>query len=205
MSSPQVFLRQVACKWVFCNMLQLLDRRGKRGQGPAERSSGDRHSATTSLELQIAEVVAKPTARRCGFACRIRWPEVPTPAPALRPGQFLTLRACPLYRFGGALLLGPLQFAHRRRAGGRSKTADRYASNWSCDRTGGHASRAGPVGPSFVPTTLDADFLLLAAGSGITNHVDLQIGACRERWTGDAALPAATTARCIFGERAARG
>ena len=49
------------------------------------------------------------------------------------------------------------------------RTADGYASNWLCD----HAHRGmrlhvlAPSG-TFVPKTLDDDFLLIAAGSGIT-------------------------------------
>ena len=49
------------------------------------------------------------------------------------------------------------------------RTADGYASNWLCDNA--HAGmRMHVLAPSgtFVPATLDTDFLLLAAGSGIT-------------------------------------
>ncbi|MCL5703847.1 FAD-binding oxidoreductase, partial [Neisseria meningitidis] len=49
------------------------------------------------------------------------------------------------------------------------RTADGYASNWLCDhaQVGMRIHVLAPSG-NFVPTTLDADFLLLAAGSGIT-------------------------------------
>ena len=49
------------------------------------------------------------------------------------------------------------------------RTADGYASNWLCDNA--HAGmKMHVLAPSgtFVPKTLDTDFLLLAAGSGIT-------------------------------------
>ena len=49
------------------------------------------------------------------------------------------------------------------------RTADGYASNWLCDNA--HAGmKLHVLAPSgnFVPKTLDTDFLLLAAGSGIT-------------------------------------
>src|SRR5258708_31312486 len=49
------------------------------------------------------------------------------------------------------------------------RTAGGYASNWLCDHA--HAGmKLHVLAPSgtFVPKTLDTDFLLLAAGSGIT-------------------------------------
>jgi 3-ketosteroid 9alpha-monooxygenase subunit B len=49
------------------------------------------------------------------------------------------------------------------------RTADGYASNWLCDHAhpGMKIHVLAPSG-TFVPKTLDQDFLLLAAGSGIT-------------------------------------
>ena len=49
------------------------------------------------------------------------------------------------------------------------RTADGYASNWLCDNAH-RGMRVHVLAPSgtFVPKTLDTDFLLLAAGSGIT-------------------------------------
>ena len=49
------------------------------------------------------------------------------------------------------------------------RTADGYASNWLCDHAhpGMRIHVLAPSG-NFVPKTLDADYLLLAAGSGIT-------------------------------------
>lgn len=49
------------------------------------------------------------------------------------------------------------------------RTADGYASNWLCDHAQvGMRIHVLALPGNFVPTTLDADFLLLAAGSGIT-------------------------------------
>ena len=49
------------------------------------------------------------------------------------------------------------------------RTVDGYASNWLCDNAhpGMKMHVLAPSG-TFVPKTLDTDFLLLAAGSGIT-------------------------------------
>jgi 3-ketosteroid 9alpha-monooxygenase subunit B len=87
------------------------------------------------------------------------------------PGQFLTLRV-PSDRTGSvarcySLCSSPftddaLTVTVKRTDGG-------YASNWLCDHA--HAGmKLHVLAPSgtFVPPTLDADFLLVAAGSGIT-------------------------------------
>jgi 3-ketosteroid 9alpha-monooxygenase subunit B len=123
------------------------------------------------LELVLAEVVEETAdARSLVFA-------VPdgesVPAERLRyaPGQFLTLRV-PSERTGSvarcySLCSSPftgdaLTVTVKRTDGG-------YASNWLCDNA--HAGmRMHVLAPSgtFVPKTLDTDFLLLAAGSGIT-------------------------------------
>jgi 3-ketosteroid 9alpha-monooxygenase subunit B len=95
------------------------------------------------------------------------------PAERLRyaPGQFLTLRV-PSDRTGSvarcySLCSSPftgdaLTVTVKRTDGG-------YASNWLCDNAhaGMHLHVLAPSG-TFVPKNLDADFLLLAAGSGIT-------------------------------------
>lgn len=49
------------------------------------------------------------------------------------------------------------------------RTADGYGSNWLCDNvTVGDTIEVLPPSGVFTPATLDADFLLWAAGSGIT-------------------------------------
>jgi len=90
---------------------------------------------------------------------------------AYRPGQFLTLNV-PTEREGGAArcyslssspsLDEPLKITVKR-------TAEGYGSNWICDhlKVGDEIDVLAPSG-TFTPKTLDADFLLFAAGSGIT-------------------------------------
>lgn len=123
------------------------------------------------LELQIADVIAEtPDARSLVFAV----PDgTDIPADRLRysPGQFLTLRV-PSDRTGSVARCyslcsspysgDPMTVTVKRTAGG-------YASNWLCDNAhpGMRIHVLAPSG-TFVPNTLDTDFLLLAAGSGIT-------------------------------------
>ncbi|MGE0217483.1 2Fe-2S iron-sulfur cluster-binding protein [Mycolicibacterium sp.] len=131
----------------------------------------DEPLGTHVLELQIAEVIDETAdARSLVFTS----PEdAPVPREKLRyaPGQFLTLRV-PSDRTGSVARCyslcsspftgDPLTVTVKRTAGG-------YASNWLCDNA--HAGmRIHVLAPSgtFVPKTLDTDFLLLAAGSGIT-------------------------------------
>jgi 3-ketosteroid 9alpha-monooxygenase subunit B len=123
------------------------------------------------LELQVADVVAETDdARSLVF-------EVPDgasiPPQKLRyaPGQFLTLRV-PSDRTGSvarcySLCTSP--FTDDAMAVTVKRTDGGYASNWLCDHAhpGMKIHVLAPSG-TFVPKTLDADFLLLAAGSGIT-------------------------------------
>lgn len=88
-----------------------------------------------------------------------------------RPGQFLTLNV-PTEQEGGAArcyslssspsLDEPLKVTVKR-------TVDGYGSNWICDhlKVGDQIEVLPPSG-TFSPRSLDADFLLFAAGSGIT-------------------------------------
>jgi 3-ketosteroid 9alpha-monooxygenase subunit B len=126
------------------------------------------------LELQIAEVVAETDdARSLVFEV----PDAPTdpgiPSERLRyaPGQFLTLRI-PSDRTGSVARCYSLcssPFTDDALAVTVKRTADGYASNWLCDHAhpGMRVHVLAPSG-NFVPKTLDDDFLLLAAGSGIT-------------------------------------
>ena len=87
------------------------------------------------------------------------------------PGQFLTLRV-PSDRTGSVARCYSLcssPFSGDALTVTIKRTVDGYASNWLCDNA--HAGMLMHVlAPSgtFVPKTLDTDFLLLAAGSGIT-------------------------------------
>jgi 3-ketosteroid 9alpha-monooxygenase subunit B len=123
------------------------------------------------LELEVAEVMAETEeARSLVFAV----PEgANIPADRLRyaPGQFLTLRV-PSDRTGSVARcysLSSSPFTDDALTVTIKRTADGYASNWLCDRA--HPGmRIHVLAPSgmFVPKTLDDDFLLMAAGSGIT-------------------------------------
>jgi 3-ketosteroid 9alpha-monooxygenase subunit B len=111
------------------------------------------------LELEIADVLAETDEARSLVFGVPHGPEDPAiPADRLRyaPGQFLTLRV-PSERTDAALTVTV------------KRTADGYASNWLCDHAhpGMRIHVLAPSG-TFVPKTLDDDFLLLAAGSGIT-------------------------------------
>ena len=123
------------------------------------------------LELQVADVVKETDdARSLVFTV----PDgVDIPADRLRyaPGQFLTLRV-PSDRTGSVARCyslcssphtgDPMTVTVKRTDGG-------YASHWLCDNAhpGMRIHVLAPSG-TFVPKTLDTDFLLLAAGSGIT-------------------------------------
>jgi 3-ketosteroid 9alpha-monooxygenase subunit B len=123
------------------------------------------------LELEIAEVVDETEdARSLVFKSPA---DSPVPEGKLRyaPGQFLTLRV-PSDRTGSVARCYSLcssPFTGDPLTVTVKRTVDGYASNWLCDNA--HAGmRIHVLAPSgtFVPKTLDTDFLLLAAGSGIT-------------------------------------
>ncbi|MFI6874784.1 2Fe-2S iron-sulfur cluster-binding protein [Streptomyces sp. NPDC050400] len=90
---------------------------------------------------------------------------------AYEPGQFLTVRV-PSERPGGAarcysLCSSPVRDEHLKVT--VKRTAGGYASHWICDHVteGDTLEVLRPAG-TFTPRSLDDDFLLLAAGSGIT-------------------------------------
>ena len=126
------------------------------------------------LELQVADVVEETADAR---SLVFRVPDGPddagVPAERLRyaPGQFLTLRV-PSERTGSVARcysLSSSPFSDDPLTVTVKRTADGYASNWLCDNA--HAGmKLHVLAPSgtFVPKTLAGDFLLLAAGSGIT-------------------------------------
>jgi 3-ketosteroid 9alpha-monooxygenase subunit B len=126
------------------------------------------------LELQIAEVVAETDdARSLVFSVPDAAGDPGIPAERLRyaPGQFLTLRV-PSERTGSVARCYSLcssPFTDDALTVTVKRTADGYASNWLCDHAH-KGMRIHVLAPSgnFVPKTLDGDFLLMAAGSGIT-------------------------------------
>jgi 3-ketosteroid 9alpha-monooxygenase subunit B len=126
------------------------------------------------LELQVADVVEETDDAR-SLVFKIpdgpNDPEIPASKLQYAPGQFLTLRI-PSDRTGSvarcySLCTSP--FTDDTMAVTVKRTADGYASNWLCDhaRPGMKLHVLAPSG-TFVPATLDANFLLVAAGSGIT-------------------------------------
>ncbi|CAJ1579233.1 ferredoxin--NADP reductase [[Mycobacterium] wendilense] len=126
------------------------------------------------LELQVADVIAETEdARSLVFAVPGGADAAEIPAERLRysPGQFLTLRV-PSDRTGSVARCYSLcssPFTDEPLTVTVKRTADGYASNWLCDNA--HAGmRIHVLAPSgtFVPKSLDGDFLLMAAGSGIT-------------------------------------
>ena len=126
------------------------------------------------LELQIAEVIAETDdARSLVFAVPDAPgdPDIPPERLRYAPGQFLTLRV-PSDRTGSVARCYSLcssPFTDDALAVTVKRTADGYASNWLCDHAH-KGMRIHVLAPSgnFVPKTLDDDFLLMAAGSGIT-------------------------------------
>ncbi|THA64517.1 ferredoxin--NADP reductase [Streptomyces sp. A0958] len=90
---------------------------------------------------------------------------------AYAPGQFLTVRV-PSERPGGAarcysLCSSPVRDRHLKVT--VKRTAGGYASHWICDHvTAGDTLEVLRPAGTFTPDSLDTDFLLLAAGSGIT-------------------------------------
>lgn len=131
----------------------------------------DEPLGTHVLELQLADVIDETADARSLVFKVPEGSQIPADRLRHEPGQFLTLRV-PSDRTGSvarcySLSSSPytddaLTVTVKRTAGG-------YASNWLCDhaRTGMLVHVLAPSG-TFVPKDLDADFLLLAAGSGIT-------------------------------------
>jgi 3-ketosteroid 9alpha-monooxygenase subunit B len=123
------------------------------------------------LELQVAEVVEETADARSLVFTVPDGAEIPAERLRYAPGQFLTLRV-PSDRTGSVARCYSLcssPFTGDPMTVTVKRTADGYASNWLCDNA--HAGmKIHVLAPSgtFVPKTLDTDFLLLAAGSGIT-------------------------------------
>jgi 3-ketosteroid 9alpha-monooxygenase subunit B len=153
----------------------------------------DEPLGTHVLELQLADVIDETADAR---SLVFKVPDGPDgaaiPPERLRhaPGQFLTLRI-PSDRTGSVARCYSLcssPFADEALTVTVKRTAGGYASNWLCDNA--HAGmRMHVLAPSgtFVPKTLDTDFLLLAAGSGITPMMAILKSALSEG-TGKVAL-----------------
>ena len=125
------------------------------------------HVDPDALMLSVVDVVRETEdAHSISFAV----PEEAQPLFDHRPGQFLTV-AVPSDLTGGVARCyslssspgeGPPTITVKRTPGG-------YASNWICDqvRPGGTLRVLPPAG-IFTPSSVDADLLLFAGGSGIT-------------------------------------
>lgn len=93
-----------------------------------------------------------------------------------RPGQFLTLRV-PSERTGSVARCYSLASSPHTDSAPKvtvKRTADGYASNWLCDNISpGDFIEVLPPSGAFTPADLDEDFLLWAAGSGITPVISI--------------------------------
>jgi 3-ketosteroid 9alpha-monooxygenase subunit B len=119
-------------------------------------------------QVPVAEVI-----RETDDACSLVL-DVPPPLAAAfgyRPGQFITVRV-PSDRTGSVARcysLSSSPVTGERPAITVKRTAGGYASNWIMDRVAsGTVLDLLPPAGTFSPPALDGDFLLFAAGSGIT-------------------------------------
>jgi 3-ketosteroid 9alpha-monooxygenase subunit B len=120
------------------------------------------------FQVPVAEVI-----RETDDACSLVL-DVPPPLGATfsyQPGQFVTVRV-PSDRTGSVARcysLSSSPHVGERPAITVKRTAGGYASNWIFDRvTAGTVLDLLPPAGTFSPRSLDGDFLLFAAGSGIT-------------------------------------
>jgi 3-ketosteroid 9alpha-monooxygenase subunit B len=121
--------------------------------------------------LRVAEVTAE-TADAVSLTLRVP-PEL-APHYAYRPGQFLTLRVPTADGSALARCYSLSSSPHPVNPGADltvtvKRVADGRGSNWLCDHVevGVELDTMPPAG-TFTPRSLDADLLLVAAGSGIT-------------------------------------
>ncbi len=123
--------------------------------------------------LRVAEVISE-----AGSACSLVLAVPPDLAGTFgyRPGQFLTVRV-PSDRDGSVARCYSLSSSPH--TGDRptitvKRTDGGYASNWIADNlaAGSMLDTLPPAG-TFCPETLDGDFLLFAAGSGITPVISI--------------------------------
>ena len=120
------------------------------------------------FQVPVAEVV-RETEEACSLVLDV--PAALASEFSYRPGQFITVRV-PSERYGSVARCYSLSSSSvlgERPAITVKRTEGGYASNWIVDRV-----RAGtvldllPPAGMFSPRSLDGDFLLFAAGSGIT-------------------------------------
>ena len=136
--------------------------------------------------LRVSEVTAE-TADAVSLTLDVP-PEL-APHYAYRPGQFLTLR---IPTADGSALARCYSLSSSPHAGADltvtvKRVADGRGSNWLCDQVevGAELDTLPPAG-TFTPRSLNADLLLVAAGSGITPVMSIlraALGAGRGRLT----------------------
>ncbi len=126
------------------------------------------NSGRTYYQVPVAEVISE-TDQACSVVFAV--PGELAREFAYRPGQFLTIRVptpeggsvARCYSLCSSPVTGePLAIAVKRMPSG-------IASNWIADHvSAGTVLDVLPPAGTFVPRSLDADFLLIAGGSGIT-------------------------------------
>jgi 3-ketosteroid 9alpha-monooxygenase subunit B len=126
-------------------------------------------STPASFELEVVDVVEETADAR---SITFRVPPGAEADFAFRPGQFLTV-AVPSDQTGIAARCYSLCSSPADESGtitiAVKRTVDGYASNWLCDHLrDGDTLRVLPPSGIFTPTSLDANLLLFAGGSGIT-------------------------------------
>jgi len=136
-------------------------------------------SGRTFYRVPVAEVVSE-TDQACSVVFDV--PRELAREFAYRPGQFLTIRVptadggsvARCYSLCSSPLTGePLAIAVKRMPAG-------IASNWIADHVAaGTVLEVLPPAGTFVPRSLDADFLLIAGGSGITPVMSILKSALR--------------------------
>ncbi|HWN59367.1 MAG TPA: ferredoxin--NADP reductase [Streptosporangiaceae bacterium] len=122
-------------------------------------------AAREYVQVRVAEVV-----QETGDACSLVL-DLPSSGFDYRPGQFVTVRIpsdlCGSVARCYSLCSSPL--AGERPAITVKRTQGGYASNWIFDHVGaGTVLDVLPPAGTFCPDSLSGDFLLFAAGSGIT-------------------------------------
>jgi 3-ketosteroid 9alpha-monooxygenase subunit B len=122
-------------------------------------------AAREYVQVRVAEVV-----QETGDACSLVL-DLPSSGFDYRPGQFVTVRIpsdlCGSVARCYSLCSSPL--AGERPAITVKRTEGGYASNWIFDHVGaGTVLDVLPPAGTFCPGSLSGDFLLFAAGSGIT-------------------------------------
>lgn len=126
-----------------------------------------------SVAVTVTEVIDESAdARSLVFAV----PEDHRDRFGYRPGQFLTLRVPSDVTGSVARCYSLASSPHTDPAPKVTikRTADGYGSNWLCDNVAvGDTIEVLPPSGVFTPADLDADFLLWAAGSGITPVISI--------------------------------